>query len=472
MLFVSVLFMVWFLPLFLSAYHLIDQKRKNALLLLASIFFYAWGGPVFIFLILLTTVLDFFLVQWMDRETDPGRRRWKLLLPIALNLGLLAYFKYANFFMANVSWMSESMGFGKVEWMEIALPLGISFFTFESLTYSIDVYRRVHPALNRFWDYQLYILFFPKLLVGPIVRYHEFGPQIHGRRETSEGRLAGFYRMVTGFAKKLLIAEGLSIWVQYVAQHDPATLPASWALIGIVAFSLYVYYDFSGYSDIALGLAQIMGFRLPENFNNPYIARSITELWTRWHVSLSTFMRHYLYIPLGGNRRGYIRTLLNLVTVFLLSGLWHGASWGCVIWGGLFGIVILLERVFLQKLLDRIPAFIGMVYTFVVFSAINVFFWSDSNVQATSMLKALTRFDHRPFPMQLSTEFIFTFILALIFAYWAAIPRLKRLQDTWFSTQRSPGGHVLMSGLCILLFFICLSYAAWTPIHPFMYFRF
>lgn len=472
MLFVSVLFMVWFLPLFLSAYHLIDQKRKNGLILLASIFFYAWGGPVFIFLILLTTTLDFYLVRWMDRETDQFKRRRKLLLPIVLNLGLLAYFKYANFFMANVNWMSKSMGLGELEWLEIALPLGISFFTFESITYSVDVYRRVHPALNRFWDYQLYILFFPKLLVGPIVRYHEFGPQIHGRQETSEGRMAGFYRMVTGFGKKLLIAEGLSIWVEYISQQDPATLPATWALIGILAFSLSVYYDFSGYSDIALGLSQMMGFRLPENFNNPLIARSITELWTRWHMSLSTFMRHYLYIPLGGNREGYYRTLLNLAIVFLLSGLWHGASWECVIWGALFGVFIILERIFLQKWLDKIPSALAMVYTVLVFSAINVLFWSDSNVHALSLLESLTHFDHRPFPVEFSNEFIFAFVLALIFAYWAAIPRLKRLQDTWFAMERSPKGHLIMSCVCLVLFFVCLSYAAWTPIHPFMYFRF
>lgn len=472
MLFVTVLFMVWFLPLFLSAYHLIDQKRKNGLILLGSIFFYSWGGPLFIFLILLTTALDFYLVRWMDRETNQRNRRLKLMLPIVLNLGLLAYFKYANFFMANVKWMAESLGIGQVVWIEIGLPLGISFFTFESLTYSVDVYRKVHPALNRFWDYQLYILFFPKLLVGPIVRYHEFGPQIHNRIETSEGRMAGFYRMVTGFAKKLLIAEGLSIWVQHVAEQDPATLPATWALIGIIAFSLSVYYDFSGYSDIALGLAQMMGFRLPENFNNPFIARSITELWSRWHISLSTFMRHYLYIPLGGNRGGYYRTLVNLGIVFILSGLWHGASWACVIWGALFGAVVILERIFLQKWLEKIPAILAMAYTFLVFSAINVLFWSDSNVHATSLLKALTRFDHRPFPVEFSNEFLVVLLFAFIFAYWAAIPQLKKLQDAWFAMQRSPKGHLAMSFVCLALFFVCLSYAAWTPIHPFMYFRF
>ncbi|MBP8074142.1 MAG: MBOAT family protein, partial [Bacteroidia bacterium] len=340
--------MVWFLPIFLLLYKLADRRYKNGLLLFGSIFFYAWGAPMFIFVLLGTSFLDFQFVAAMYRaERIKAKRGW-LAASLFLNLGLLAYFKYCNFFLENLSAVLQSLGLQTLSWTSVALPLGISFFVFESLTYVIDVYRGIHPPLKRFWDYQMYILYFPKLIAGPIVRYHQIADQIENRAESNELFLTGFYRLVIGLGKKVLIANKISVMIAPYFAEDPSKLTAGQAWIGVIGFMMQIYFDFSGYSDMALGLSRMFGFRLPENFNNPFTAASITEFWQRWHISLSTWFQIYLFTPLALQWRNLRRlsVVLAIAVTFLASGLWHGASWNFVLWGAFHGLLLILDRLF------------------------------------------------------------------------------------------------------------------------------
>src|SRR3984957_349801 len=353
MLFSSILFLLFFLPAFLITYYIADKKYKNIVILAFSIFFYSWGAPRFIFVILCTTLLDFYLVKLMNQSANRLHRRLMLTLSVSVNLGLLFYFKYSNFFIDNVNrFLYHTIGHGHINWVKLILPLGISFYTFETITYVVDVYRKVHKPLDKFWDYLLYILLFPKLIAGPIIRYHEIADQINDRsaNDTIDDKLTGFYRFIIGLSKKVLIANQLGLQADIIFSSNYHTLNSGIAWIGALAYTFQIYFDFSGYSDMALGLGRMMGFKFPENFNNPYISQSITEFWRRWHISLGNWMRNYLYIPLGGNRvKSSSRLYFNLWIVFIASGLWHGASWNFVIWGAWHGTFLVMERIFLNK---------------------------------------------------------------------------------------------------------------------------
>ncbi|MFT6185131.1 MAG: alginate O-acetyltransferase complex protein AlgI, partial [Flavobacteriales bacterium] len=294
---------------------------KNGVILIASMLFYSFGAPKFIFVILASTVIDFYLVNALHNSEDLKKRKRFLILSLTLNLGLLAYFKYANFFVENVNSVLGEMGFHSVEWTKVALPIGISFYTFQTLTYSVDVYRRNHAPLKKLSDYLLYILSFPQMIAGPIVRFTTIADQITNRVETVDDKLLGFFRFCIGLGKKVLIANVLGEQASLLMEGDISLLSTSAAWVGIVAYTFQIYFDFSGYSDMAIGLGRMMGFTFPENFNSPYTSRSITEFWRRWHMTLSSFMRDYLYIPLGGSRvKSKSRLYTNLWIVFLLSG--------------------------------------------------------------------------------------------------------------------------------------------------------
>src|SRR5688572_3207159 len=309
MVFSGITFLVYFLPVFLLLYHLVPNKYKNAVILLGSIYFYSWGGPKFVFVILGTTFLDFFLVNKMDQQKTPSAKKKFLVISLCLNLGLLFYFKYCNFFIENINAVLGT----EIHWLKVVLPIGISFYTFESLTYVIDVYRGVHKPLRNVWSYQTYILLFPKLIAGPIVRYHDIADQITDRRinYNSDMKLSGFLLFCIGLGKKTIIANTLGMQADAVYDLPAEQLDSAAAWIGALAYTFQIYFDFSGYSDMAIGLGCMMGFRLGKNFDSPYRARSITEFWQRWHLSLSTWLRDYLYIPLGGNRLGPWRTYAN-----------------------------------------------------------------------------------------------------------------------------------------------------------------
>lgn len=350
MVFSSITFLIFFFPLFMLAYHFIDKQYKNILLLCASIFFYSWGAPKFVFILLATTTLDFYLVKSLDNAKTDGLRKLFLVLSLLMNLGLLAYFKYANFFIDNINAVLSVGGMHNVTWTKIILPIGISFYTFETVTYVVDVYRKVHKPLNNFWDYQLYIILFPKLIAGPIVRFHSIANQITERNETIDDKLQGFTRFCVGLGKKILIANVLGGQADEIMNQNPDWLTTSSAWLGIVAYTFQIYFDFSGYSDMALGIGKMIGFTFPENFDNPYNAQSITEFWRRWHISLGAWMKNYLYIPLGGNKVDtQWRLFFNLWFVFLVSGLWHGALWNFVIWGGISWLIFNTRQIIFIK---------------------------------------------------------------------------------------------------------------------------
>lgn len=474
MVFSSIAFIFYFLPLFFLVYYLADKKYKNVVILLGSILFYAWGAPQFIFVILATTVIDFYVVRFMSQTEGRNLRKLLLCFSLAINLGLLFYFKYSNFFVENLNIALLQMGVKPLSWTKLVLPIGISFYTFETLTYVVDVYRRVHKPLKNFWDYQLYIILFPKLIAGPIIRFHEFANQIydHHDHETSENRLRGLYRFFIGLSKKVLIANVLGVTSEVVFGLPHSALSTSAAWFGAINYTFQIYFDFSGYSDMAIGLGLMMGFRFPENFNNPYTALSISDFWRKWHITLGSWMRNYLYIPLGGNRvNSKLRLYFNLWLVFLASGLWHGAAWGFIIWGAYHGLFLVLERLFLGKWLARIGK-ASVIYTFLVVLVGWVFFRAEHF--GTSM-----GFLHRMFAWHPDTtvwhpnrENLVMLFLACLFSFFTLSNWGKRIHDTIFHSNYSLRLHGIMTFVTLLLIIICAGRLTVSTFNPFIYFRF
>jgi alginate O-acetyltransferase complex protein AlgI len=471
MVFSSSLFIFIFLPLFLILYNSSFGRLKNITILLFSIFFYAWGAPSFIFIVLCSLVLNYYIVNLIDKNIP--RRNIFLWLSIAINVGLLAYFKYANFFIENLNQLLLSLGFEYIEWVRITLPIGISFFTFQSLTYTIDVYRGVHKPLNKIGDYLLYILMFPQLIAGPIVRFHTIADQIENRRdnENSENRVLGFYRFVIGLSKKVLLANTLGLEVDSIF-NDLTTLNSIDAWIGILAYTFQIYFDFSGYSDMAIGLGRMIGFTFPENFNNPYISQNITEFWRRWHITLSAWMKDYLYIPLGGNRvDSNIRLYFNLSVVFIISGLWHGASWNFVIWGAYHGLFLILDRIFFIRILNHTYKIIRVFLTFLIVMIGWIFFRIENFSDALLVLRKMFVFETMGM-RDYSTEFIIILILSIIFSFITLTKTGQTLETYVYFKNNKHYFNVYMLIPIIILFVLSVAYITGFGFNPFIYFRF
>jgi alginate O-acetyltransferase complex protein AlgI len=472
MVFSSILFLYVFLPVFLLVYHVAGTKQKNYVILGASIFFYAWGAPSFIFLVLASLIVNFYIVKQLYQNRN---QKGYLILSVIINLGLLGYFKYANFFVDNVNFLIESFGAQPVSWTKVALPIGISFFTFQSLTYTFDVYRNVHKPFDKLTDYLLYILMFPQLIAGPIVRFNTIADDIKDRKsnENLENKLLGIYRFTIGLSKKILIANVLGEQVDAIYAMPTDQVNSSMAWIAIVAYSFQIYFDFSGYSDMAIGLGKIIGFKFPENFNNPYNSQSITEFWKRWHITLGEFMKYYLYIPLGGNRvdtKG--RLYFNLALVFLLSGLWHGASWNFVIWGAWHGLFLILDRVFLIKLLSVTGKLPRVLVTYIIVLVGWVFFRIENFNQALFYIKKMFSFDFTNSFQSFSKEFNVTLIIGFIFSFIVLFKVGKWLENKVFYANLDTKNHILYFTISVLFLIICSGYITSSGFNPFIYFRF
>lgn len=473
MVFSSTLFLVYFLPIFLGLYLLAPANSRNYSALLASTFFYAWGAPLFVFVVYTSLLIDFWLVRQLSSQTR--YRKWLAAASVVLNVGLLAYFKYANFFVENANNILISIGIESINWTAVALPIGISFFTFQKLSYTLDVYKGKHAALKSFGDYALYIILFPQLIAGPIVRFNEIADQLidRSKHETIDDRLLGFFRFTIGLAKKVLVANVVGQVADSAFALEGEALTFSWAWIGILAYSMQIYFDFSGYSDMAIGLGRMMGFVFPENFNSPYVSASITEFWRRWHMTLSRWMKDYLYIPLGGNRKGVGRTYFNLWVVFLLSGLWHGASWNFVIWGGYHGLFLVLERLFIAKLYERIGRITSILITFVIAMFGWVLFRSETFEHALHFYSALLSFGQDIYFPVLSMEFKWTLALAIVFSFMAIVPAIEKWTNKM--VQDSSAGllaNAIKTIISIVLFIFCLSMITASGFNPFIYFKF
>ena len=471
MVFSSIIFLLYFLPFFLLTYFSVGKKYKNAVILAGSIFFYSWGAPKFIFVILFTTLLDFYLVQLMDKTEKEIRRKVILLISVSVNLGLLFYFKYCNFFIENVNGFLSVFDFSQIQWTKLILPIGISFYTFETITYVVDVYRRVHKPLTKFWDYQLYIILFPKLIAGPIIRYHELADQLSDRPNNIDDKLLGFYRFSIGLGKKVLIANQMGVVADMVFGCNYEELDTLTAWVGSLAYTFQIYFDFSGYSDMAIGLARMMGFSFPENFNNPYVSQSVTEFWRRWHMTLGSWMKNYLYIPLGGNKVSKQRLYLNLWLVFLASGLWHGASWSFVFWGAFHGFFLVIERAFFGKVLDKMGKFWSVLITFFIVNIGWIFFRTEKINGAWHYLLKMFEFNFN-MPYQFSTDFTFYFIVAIIFSFFTIVPFTQRLQNEVYFNTFSVKKHLTFFPIAILLFLLSVASITSSGFNPFIYFRF
>jgi alginate O-acetyltransferase complex protein AlgI len=475
MVFSSITFLLYFLPFFILFYFLIKEKYKTIFILFASIFFYSWGAPKFIFVILGTTLLDFYLVRWMHTTQEIWKKRILLSLSVTVNLGILIYFKYSNFFIDNLNDFLSLLHIEPMGWTKLILPIGISFYTFETLTYVVDVYRGIHAPLKNFWNYLLYIILFPKLIAGPIVRFHEIADQISDRsqNDTIDNKLTGFFRFVIGLSKKVLIANVLGQQADQIFAMNPMEIGSMAAWIGILAYTFQLYFDFSGYSDMAIGIARMLGFKFPENFNNPYTSQSITEFWQRWHITLGAWMKNYLYIPLGGNRvKSKSRLYLNLWLVFLASGLWHGASWNFVMWGAYHGTFLVLERSFLLKLYEGIGAIFRRIITFFIVVIGWVFFRIEHFSDAKLYLKTMFNITDISSDLALKKEFLFIFILAIIFSFFTTSKMGETIQDNFYSVSYRARGYICM--VCFTLILLILSVVSITSsgFNPFIYFRF
>ncbi len=472
MVFSSSLFLLYFLPVFLLFYYFADVKYKNYVALVASLFFYGWGAPTFIFIVIGSIIADFYAVKVMHRSVG-NKKRLLVAFSVVLNIGMLLYFKYANFFVENFNALIESFGGTPVEWTKVALPIGISFFSFQKMTYAVDVYRKVHKPLKRMSDFALYILMFPQLIAGPIVRFNEIADQLEDRRynENPDNRLTGFFRFAMGLAKKVLIANVLGEYADSVFAVEPAGMDTATAWVGVIAYAFQIYYDFAGYSDMAIGLGRMIGFDFLENFNNPYISQSITEFWRRWHISLGRWMRDYLYIPLGGNRVSISRLYFNLWLVFLISGFWHGAAWNFVAWGAFHGFFLILDRLFLLKFYKAIGKYPSIVITFIITLVGWVLFRADSLGYALGYIGRMFAFSSGP-AIFISQKVWMILAVGAFFGFWGSVGNIEKWQMKLFDKKQEMSTLLIMTGASVLMFIFSLSAITSSGFNPFIYFRF
>ncbi|MBX3214916.1 MAG: MBOAT family protein [Labilithrix sp.] len=400
MAFSSLLFLTAFLPAYVALYWLSPRFMRNATLLALSIAFYAWGAPWFLPVLLALGVVDYYLALAIDARRGTRAARWIVTFAVAMHLSVLAYFKYSNFFVGEVDSLLMKLGLvtaSPFHWTHVTLPIGVSFLTFEEISYVVDVYRGDAKPSKSIPQYLLFLMLFPHSIAGPIFRWKDLEGQLRSRNESLDDVVAGLTRFVWGLAKKILIADAAAVTADAAFSHGPTEISVGVAWLGALAYAIQIFYDFSGYSDMALGLGRIAGFRFKENFNDPYSSASITEFWTRWHMSLSSWLRDYLYIPLGGNRHGERRTRINVLLVFTLSGLWHGASWTFVLWGLYHGLLNLFERTTLgRRWRDLTPRWFAIPFTFGLVVIGWVFFRAHDVEQAAAFLKAMAGLGSTP----------------------------------------------------------------------------
>ena len=455
MIFSSSLFLFCFLPIVFTVYHICGSKYKNAFLLLASIFFYAWGEPVYVLLMFASIILNYFLACWIEDLENKTVRKFIFIIAVVFDLFVLIFFKYMNFFVSNLS----NIGIEINGYHEIALPIGISFFTFQIMSYVIDVYRKDVKAQRNCADLALYISMFPQLIAGPIVRYIDIEHELKQREHNSI--YEGIQRFMIGFSKKILLADAIAPLGDYAFGKDGVTAGIAW--FGLLAYTLQIYFDFSGYSDMAIGLGKMFGFTFMENFDYPYISKSIQEFWRRWHISLSLWFRSYVYIPLGGSRCSLAKCCRNLLIVFMLTGFWHGANWNFIFWGLYYAVFLIVERVFLAKRIERWPVVCRRIYTLVVVMFGWVFFKVESLTDAFRYIGGMFRFSDgwwKEVLFRVNREYLFFLILGVVFATPIGIKIKEKCNEKVYD--------FVVFGI----FFVAILYMVGNGFSPFLYFRF
>lgn len=477
MVFSSTVFLCGFLPIVLIVYFICPARFRNLFLLLASLFFYGWGEPKYILIMLFSTVFDYCngrLMEYMDQIGRPQYRKWVLVASLAGNLGILCFFKYTEFIFQSINTLTGS----HLPLMELALPIGISFYTFQTLSYTIDVYRREVEVQHSLLSFSVYVCLFPQLIAGPIVRYVDIKDQLADRSIRWDEAAAGMQRFLLGLAKKVLLAnQAGGLWNE-IAALTRADLTTSAAWLGAIAYTFQIYFDFSGYSDMAIGLGQIFGFRFPENFRYPYESDSITDFWRRWHITMGTWFREYLYIPLGGNRKGAIRQIFNLLVVWFLTGLWHGAGWNFILWGLYFLVLLLIEKFYLLQEMKRWPGFFRHLYAlFFIVVGWAIFACTDMKQMLyyiQTMFGAGSGWSNEIAVYYWGTSLLLLLIMA---AAGTAMP--KKLAGKWCDqvVERWQGRgwivvQVVRYGWLAVLLFLSIAFLVSGSYNPFLYFRF
>jgi alginate O-acetyltransferase complex protein AlgI len=475
MVFSSTIFLFGFLPTVIICYFaqqwVTPKRLRNTVLLCFSYVFYLYGAADFLLILILSTLADYALGLLMERQSA-YKRLW-LSLSLTLNLGLLAYFKYANFFVGELNSVLSGLKFLPIEWHAVALPIGISFFTFQKLSYIIDVYRAKSPALENIIDFALYIAMFPQLIAGPIVRFSTIKRQLKGRRETWPDFYNGMIRFCWGLAKKVIVANSCGQITDVIFALDPELLDTKVAWLGAMGYTLQIYFDFSAYSDMAIGLGMLFGFSFPENFNRPYSAVSITDFWRRWHITLSRWFRDYLYIPLGGNRRGTTRTCLNMAVVCVLCGLWHGANWTFLIWGIYHGMFLVIERVSgLRDVPREKYAIPRRLITLLIVTVGWMLFRSADISQATGFLKAMFTVSNLPITYELSRVLNYRNVLFMMAALPVFLLPAKLSIIKMIINRNDPVPAFAGILMILLLLPYCAALIIGGADSPFIYYRF
>ena len=470
MVFSSTIFLFCFLPVTLAGYYLIRKELRNAFLLVMSLLFYAVGEPKFVFVMMASIIANYLLglLLWKSRGSGKLLRRLFLLLALCVNLGILFYYKYFDFAVSNLNGIFGT----SIALRHIALPIGISFFTFQGMSYVLDVYMGKSEVQKNPLNVALYIALFPQLIAGPIVRYSDINREIVERRETIDDFASGVQRFTVGLSKKIILSNSFALLADEAFGTAPNELGMGMAWLGALAYTLQIYFDFSGYSDMAIGLGRMFGFHFLENFNYPYVSTSVTVFWRRWHISLSSWFRDYVYIPLGGNRRGNV--YLHLLTVFFLTGLWHGASWNFVVWGLWHGVFLIAERIFKnQKIVLSLPKIVKWAYTMLVVVIGWVFFRAADLTAAVEYLKCMV-FGVKTVRSAFAAQFYFKdYFILLIVSAICATPILKKLKTLPYKYAVLEKVKDLAATVaCMVLLVISIAALSVTTYNPFIYFNF
>ena len=468
MVFSDSVFICVFLPIVLAGYYICPKRLRNSFLLLVSLVFYAWGEPKYVFLMMFSIAINYAFGLLLDRNRKNVRLSKALLaLSVVIDIGLLCVFKYTDFVITNLN-RAFNADIGLVN---LALPIGISFYTFQAMSYTIDVYRDDVKVQRNILDFGMYITMFPQLIAGPIVRYSDVEAQLKERSVSAEDFASGICRFVVGLGKKVLLANQIGVlWDQIYALGGETSVLMAW--LGAIAYTFQIYFDFSGYSDMAIGLGRIFGFKFPENFRYPYESKSITEFWRRWHITLSTWFKEYLYIPLGGNRKGMARQILNLLIVWALTGFWHGAGWNFVMWGLYYFLFLVLEKLFMLKVLDKLPAFVRHIYALFIIVIGWVIFACDDTSVLLPYLGSMFGANGLTGGLDL---YLLTTRAALLVILCIASTQLPTRLAAFVGRKLCLGeesAFCIKAAATILLLALCMMFLVVDSYNPFLYFRF
>ena len=467
MLFSSISFLYYFLPITLTVYFICKNKYRNIILLISSLFFYFYGEPKYTILMLISAFSAYVHGILIDKFRDKKYSKVFLVSGVSINLGILVIFKYGDFIIKNINYIFSS----NINLLRLTLPIGISFYTFQTLSYVVDVYTNKAKVCRRFTNFATYVCLFPQLIAGPIVRYTTIEDELQNRTHSFEKFAYGVNRFIIGLAKKVILSNNLGLLVSIISKSDEKSILSYW--IVAVVFTLQIYFDFSGYSDMAIGLGRIFGFDFLENFNYPFISKSIKEFWRRWHISLSTFFRDYLYIPLGGNRVSKFRWIFNLFVVWSLTGLWHGDSWNFILWGLYFALLLIIENLFLQKLLNKLPVIIQHIYAkfFIIISF--VIFNNENMKDLFNSFYNMFNFKNLILYNDFSIYYLKSYSIILIISIIASTPLLKNIIDKINESKKGEKVMSLMNVIFnVVILIVVTGYLIDGSFNPFLYFRF